>query len=331
MMKKLLPLLFFLLLPAVAEAYKSAKGTYTGNGLDDRNIVISATTSPSITDFQPDMCFVKGVGRTPWLIRMSSMPAGQSGGLTAQAFLTNHLQTLNATGFQVGTNADINNSGTVYHYACFEGTSTSDAAVGSYTGNGTSQSITISPSFQPAIVWVVSTNQGTSWRGDTAHSGTANSSNHSNAVEIATCLTATNVNGFSVGSSAGCNSSGVTYYYFALKANTGIATGNYTGNNVDGRTITAGFQPEFALIKVNAGVYPAIRFLSMGAGDISCTTAVTHACATANYIQTFAATGVTVGTDAVVNSTGGGSPLYRWFAIKQPAVGGTTVLHRRVQ
>src|SRR5688572_18200434 len=118
-MKRILGIVLVLLLvcPSLADAYNFASGSYTGNGADDRDIVISATTSPSITDFQPDMCIVKTSGQHG-RIRIASMPAGQSSQFASQVFDSDQIQALTSTGFQVGTSAHANGSGVTYYYLC---------------------------------------------------------------------------------------------------------------------------------------------------------------------------------------------------------------------
>jgi hypothetical protein len=85
-------------------------GTYTGNGTDNRTVA---------TGFQPEYALVRaddtgtqrsGVHRPASLAGTSSLEFGTTG------LSTNRLQALQATGFQVGTNGDVNSNGDDYYY-----------------------------------------------------------------------------------------------------------------------------------------------------------------------------------------------------------------------
>lgn len=85
-------------------------GSYTGNGVDNRAIA---------TGFQPEYALVRaddtgtrrsGVHRPASLTGTSSLEFG------ATALTTNRIQSLQATGFQVGTNGDVNANGDDYYY-----------------------------------------------------------------------------------------------------------------------------------------------------------------------------------------------------------------------
>jgi hypothetical protein len=85
-------------------------GSYAGNSTDNRTIA---------TGFQPEYALVRsddtGTAR-PGVHRPSSLTGGASLEFSATAANTNRLQALQATGFQVGTNADVNANTETYYY-----------------------------------------------------------------------------------------------------------------------------------------------------------------------------------------------------------------------
>ncbi len=111
-----------------------ASGYYTGNAADNRGI--------TGVGFRPDVVIVKGNTAQTAAIRTSTMSGDVSkpmAGATAQ--LADVIQSLDADGFTVGLNARVNSADIGYEWMAFraqEGL----LRVGSYTGNGTSQSVT---------------------------------------------------------------------------------------------------------------------------------------------------------------------------------------------
>lgn len=91
-------------------------GTYNGNGADDRDI--------TGVDFQPTLAVVKragtgvGNGANSSVIRFETAQGDLSSTFANSAFASNFIQALNVDGFQVGTNAVVNeNSAPLdYHY-----------------------------------------------------------------------------------------------------------------------------------------------------------------------------------------------------------------------
>lgn len=90
-----------------------------------------------------------------------------------------------------------------------------------------------------------------------------------------------------------------------------VATGQYTGNAVDGRAIAVPFQPDLVLVKADFRQHAVIRTASMTA-DVSKFMGGATAL-TANLVQSLTATGFTVGTHAAVNRNG---VSYDWLALK---------------
>jgi hypothetical protein len=95
----------------------STSFTYTGNGSDNRDISIPSTT------FQPGFVWLKRQDSSDPRMRTSAH-SGDSSQSFDGATETNSIQGFNATGFQVGTNSQVNNNTSTYHVlALKEGTS----------------------------------------------------------------------------------------------------------------------------------------------------------------------------------------------------------------
>jgi hypothetical protein len=300
-----------------------AQGTYSGTGADNRGI--------TGTGFTPNMVMVKNATSATAASRNPVMNISESygdnssyvGSATANA--TNAIQALQSDGFQVGTAAQSNGSGDTYYWVAFGGAASYTASgtfemdAGSYTGNGTSQSVT-GLDFKPDLVIVkdnaanVAVFRTALMAGDsTAHmaSGTAN---------FAGGVTALNSGGFSVGSAAQVNTSSNTYHWQAFgnaydpydgDGAADFAVGAYYGNAVDNRSITRlPFQPNMVTVKRNGASAGAWRSSSL-AGDLSSFFANTAE--TANYIQALNSDGFQVGTNAAVNTA---AAINYWFAFK---------------
>jgi len=332
-MRKLFAILFaFLLCATDADAFKFASGQYTGNGADDRTIDISDTTTPSVADFQPEVCIVKGNTTQNAVVRIAAMGADASKELSnaGAALLTNRIQAFNANGFQVGTNAQVNTDTLVYFYACWAPDSNNDFASGTYAGNGSdSRTIDISatstgaiPDFSPEFVLVVQGAETAMWRGASSHSGDSASDFFASANDT-NCIQAFNANGFEIGTCAKTNTNLTNYYYFAIKAVTGfVATGNYSGDGTDGISVTTGFQPEFVLVKGNSATHSVTLRFEENSGDQACRVAA-FSCGT-NLIESVTATTFTLGS--ALNES---AVTVQWMALKTPTYAGTTGPLRR--
>jgi len=165
---------------------------------------------------------------------------------------------------------------------------------GSYTGNGSSQSIT-GLGFSPKLVLVKgNTAQYGYWKCD-AHTGTNSTNTYESAPET-DAITALDSDGFSVGGNAGVNGNSVVYHFMAVYGSPEfMETGTYTGSGGDNRDIvlSGGWEPGLVWIKANAaGAWNAWRSSSL-TGD---STAIFHKTVRANFIQALNSDGFEVGT-----------------------------------
>jgi len=233
------------------------------------------------------------------VIRTSTM-GGDAAKLlgSAGALVSNYIQSLDADGFTVGSDQDVNQGGTTYYWVAMR--AGSDLHVGSYLGNGVDNRSITGVGFQP--VWVVTLGDGDDsvfrpdiLAGDNSYlmTGTSRITNRIQAFEA---------DGFQVGSNADVNESGTTFHYIAWAASPQVSTGSYTGNGVDNRSITGiGFQPLMAWVKRDDSRASVWRPIS-AVGDR--TLYWSAAASSTNRIQALQADGFQVGTNARVNTNG---------------------------
>ena len=171
---------------------------------------------------------------------------------------------------------------------------------GSYTGNGTSQTISLNEiTGTPDLVFVCRSSYGcfktSSMASDlTLRFGSANT--------YTTAITSFGAGQFSLGSSFLANASGVTYHYVAFQDDGGgdFLVGSYTGSaGADDRQISGvGFQPECVMVFKHGAAVDRFHTDSMGASTDS-SPGLAEYTAVANYIQDLtvpASDGFEVGT-----------------------------------
>jgi hypothetical protein len=180
-------------------------GTYVGNGADNRSI--------TGVGFQPDWLITLGDGDDS-VFRPGTI-AGDASFLTdGSSALVNHIQAMEADGFQIGTNIKVNETGTTFHYVAWD--VSANVKQTTYAGNGTDNRSIGGVGFQPLMAWVKrdSLNQST-WRpastaGDLSHHWGA-------AASAVDRIQALELDGFQVGTSPLVNSGTGTYHYIAFK------------------------------------------------------------------------------------------------------------------
>lgn len=303
-----------------------AEGTYTGDGLDNRNITGFGSGAT------PNFVFVKNSNSSTTANRNPVMNSTHLFGdyssyvsvTTANA--ANMIQKLQDDGFQVGTAAQVNQSGNAIYWAAFGGSAglpagsgTFDMAVGSYAGNGTSQNVT-GLGFSPDLVIVKS-----STASQSVFRTSLMAANNTAYLAAATAnftggITSLGSDGFSVGSSTVVNTSGTTYHWQAFgnaydpvtkSGATDFAVGTYTGNGVDNRDITdLPWQPDMVAVK-RSGATAGTWRSTANSGDSSSFFGATLD--GANRVQALQTFGYQIGTQANVNSSGN---TYNWFAFK---------------
>jgi hypothetical protein len=229
----------------------------------------------------------------------------------ATALTADTIQQLNATGFQIGKDFSVNKNSDRYDWIAFK-TYANQMKVGSYTGNGTSQSVG-SMGFSPDYVMLLSAGadaavqssrtMGTTFRFD-------------ETAAAASGVTSLDSNGFSVGNSTQANVNGRTYYYVAWNEINGLMQeSSYAGNGIDSRNIGGvTFQPDYVMVRSSTNGNVCDRGVHRPAsltGDASLY--FSNLANTTNVIQALQATGFQVGNDCTVNTN---SKTYYWMAFR---------------
>ena len=201
-------------------------GTYTGNGVDSRDIDIGAPA------FQPDFVLVtRFTGTTGGCCFRTSDIAGDK---TASSIdnndYANGIQALKSTGFQVGTGSDVNGNGVEYAYVAAKKSIL--AAGGTYTGDGSDDRAITGVGLQPDSVWIKGTtnnvfpvNRPSTESGDNTHYFTA-------GAKAANLIQSLDADGFTIGSSNTVNQTGIVFRWWAWKAGSYLSVGDYQVENV---------------------------------------------------------------------------------------------------
>lgn len=288
---------------------KFAVGTYTGNNTDNHAI--------TGIGFQADMILIKGNSTQVSCWTTSAMQPDLTSYLeTALAGFTGAIKTIDSDGFTLGTDAHVNANTVTFYYMAWKDDGNGDFKVGSYVGDGTTRNI--STTFQPAIVLVK--HNGTDqarWR-PASLGGTADK-RFDPVADTNGEISALNASSFTVNNLNSVNASGETYYYAAWKAVTGyVATGVYTGTGSSHDETGFGFQPDEVWVKSATTVRGCHRSSSnTGTTSLRFNNAANDA---SNVISAIVSDGITIGTDAMVNTSSG---TYHWAAWKA----GTTPLN----
>lgn len=219
-------------------AFGNATSPHTGAAASD--FMIGAHTGNAVTarsidhlGIDPDLVTVKRTITTAALAnwQSASMAVNTSGYFSATADVTDGsiFQTLDATGFTVGTGATANASGGAYIWFAFKEGANFD--VGSYTGNGSAGRDITGLGFAPDWVWA---KRSTAVRG--VHRSTsstitgANSQHFLNVANEAGYITAFVADGFTVGNATEVNANAGAYQYAAWNSSVSNAAPSTPSN-----------------------------------------------------------------------------------------------------
>lgn len=193
---------------------------------------------------------------------------------------------------------------------------------GSYTGNGEDNRQITGLGFQPDVVII----KGNTTQGAVMRTSTMTGDNTKTLPGLVSLKTdqiqTLDADGFTIGTHARVNTSGVTYYWTAFKAKAGeVAVGSYTGNATDNRSITGvGFQPDYVIV-LGEDDRSVFRSSSM-TGDVSFRF---DSAALADQIQALEPDGFQVGLANDVNRLNGTIHYVAWKAVAgKMAVGSYT-------
>jgi hypothetical protein len=277
-----------------------ATGSYVGDRTDGRQI--------TGLGFQPDVVIIKAERNRSGIIRTSTMVGDRSKVLTSTGSLqSDRIESLDADGFTIGRNNDVNQRNQTYHWVAMR--AGSDLAVGSYTGDGSDNRSISGVGFQP--VWVITMGDGDDSIFRPATVSGDGSYRMRSTGKLTNRIQALEADGFQVGSNRNVNESGTTFHYIAWAASSQVLQGAYTGNGHDNRSITGvGFQPEVAWIKRDTANYSVWRPASVS-GDRTLYWRATSA--SADRIQALEPDGVQVGRNNEVNRN---NTLYHGLALR---------------
>ncbi|KKR05980.1 MAG: hypothetical protein UT34_C0001G0020 [candidate division WS6 bacterium GW2011_GWF2_39_15] len=260
-----------------AATFSIQTGYYLGDGTDNRTI--------TGLGFQPDLILIKddsNAGVDGTLFKTSAMSGETTARLADQDvdITSDTIQSIDSDGFTIGTNADVNTSAVMYFWIAFGGsdcTSSGTFCVGSYTGNGTSQSV--NTGFQPDLAIVKSSNTSLAmWKSTPMGTNTSNFFGLNNEDSTGQRIQTLDASGFTVGNNNVVNENSINFWFIAFKEVSGaMDVGTYTGNATDNRDIDTSidsgltFRPNYVFVKnkTNTTNRQAVHSISEHYGDRS--------------------------------------------------------------
>jgi len=291
--------------------FRYQSGTYLGNGTHQRVAGLN---------FKPDLIIIKMYGTQNAIFSTILMPENSTATLSpATANFIGGITSFTTDGFTIGNHATVNTNGSTYHWQAFgnaynpiTNSGSADFVIGAYYGNALARSITRVP-FRPDMVTVKSetTAGGGIWK--------PSSITDLNALYFAATAQGTglidtlNSDGFSIGTNVATNTAAVMYYWFGFREGSNFDVGTYTGDGVDGRTITGlGLNPNLVWIKRTTAVEGVFRPSTItGTNSFLFSTTANNA----NAIEELITDGFRLGNDAIANAATG---IYHYAAWREP-------------
>lgn len=228
---------------AATTFYRMTTGSYTGNAGDNRLIAVG---------YQPDLVIVKSDGLNIAVARTATMTGDAAKPMTGATGLTaNLIQTLDPTGFTVGTDARVNGSGVLYRWIALK-SGVNELKVGTYSGSGANRSFSgfgFSPEY--VIVFAASTD-----RAVERMTGMTSTFRFESEIGAAARITSLDADGFSVGTDAAVNTNGTAYHYVAVNEVAGTTRmTSYLGDGINNKLIAGvGFQPGYLVVRSGSTV-----------------------------------------------------------------------------
>ncbi len=326
-------------------------GEYTGNGSTQDVPLPAGWGTPQmviinrISGGGNNLCY-SGMVTTSKMSGGTRVKALGDGGNNLQS---NIITSLGSDKFSIGSGTysgpqscttAVNQNTQVYNYMAMRMDGAGDydnyMALGSYTGNGTSQSISFGANWAPDYVLVLreggtGTDGTVAWTTSTlkAVKGATHSMRHDGA-SYTNGITALNSGSFSLGSDFAVNRSSASYYYIALRAGAEYSVGCYTGTG-SVRTISSAssdcqggstysgpnYSPDFVLTKNDTTVgVNSVAVYKINSPSVSTTSSNVWAGQELNAITGFANPGFNLGTDTYVNALTNGPWNYYWWTAK---------------
>jgi len=280
---------------AVAADAQVLSGFYTGDGTDNRAI--------GELGFQPDVVIVKANSTQIGVIRTSTMTGDAAKPMTGATALTaNLIQSLDTSGFTVGSDARVNSNLVDFYWVAFKAVP-GKMKVGTYTGNGVGGRSFTGVGFSPELVFLMSASGAMPLFKNSA--STDNGVPFDNGGATEPWFQSLDSDGFTTNDPlAENNSSAVVYHYVAWNELAGqMDVGSFTGDGADNRNITGvGFQPEYVLIRSERAEHTVHKTAAMTTADD--TLFFDAQASVTNRVQALQSGGFQVGSDLDVNETG---------------------------
>jgi len=231
---------------------------YTGTG--------SALTPTSSLGFSPDLIWIKsrsGPGDHAVYDSVRGVQARlETNNTDAEVTSDNGVTAFDSNGFTLGTLAQVNTNASTYAAWCWDESVSAGFDIVTYTGNGTSRTISHNLGVAPKLIIIKQRTAATTTDWYVYHDGLGSPTiralllNSANGVTTgAWSSTAPTSTVFSVDTKPGVNGSNGTYVAYLWAPVTGYsAFGSYTGNGAaDGPFVYLGFRPAVILIKGEGG------------------------------------------------------------------------------
>jgi hypothetical protein len=228
---------------------------WTGNGVDDRNIVIDGT------GMQPDFVWIKSRNDTDNHRLVDSVRGAtkhlESDG-TGLEQTSSNVKAFTSTGVTLSNNGSVNANSELYASWSWKETATAGFDIVSYTGNGSARTISHSLSAIPKMIIIKNRDDTDSWRVYHASTGNGGSLmlNLTNAFASDSTMwnnTSPTSSVFSLGDHDNVNGNGHKFIAYLFAEKQGYSKfSSYVGNGQDtpnGVFTYLGFTPAFILIK----------------------------------------------------------------------------------
>lgn len=274
-------------------------GSYVGTGVDSLTV--------TGTGFLPSVVLIKGEASTAPIIASDTMPAGVAKPIgPSDAAAVDLVHSLDADGFTVGTDPAVNSLGVTYHWTAWR--TGPSVASGTYVGDATDNRDITGAGFQPEYVALWSETNFRALQRFGSQAGDA-SLRYEGEATAANRIQSLQADGFQVGSDNTVNDTGKIYHWVAWAGGSGLTTGFYLGDGLNGRSITGtGFPPALVILASEAG-HGTVHRPPTVPGDA--TLPFYSDGVFGNAIESLEADGFTLGTEIRANSP---ANVYHWAA-----------------
>ena len=300
------------------------QGSYAGNSTD--NTVISGV------GFDPNLVIVKNgtnttANNTYAFMNLTQSYGNNSSYFSATANLVNMIKGLETDGFKLGTDVKVNTTSNTYYYLAFggatapTGSGTFRMAEGSYTGNGTNQTIN-NIGFKPDLVLIKGNSTGLQVFRTSLMGGNTSAYLGATTANFADAIISLGDGSFDLGGSTAVNANGVVFHWQAFgnaydpidnRGASDFAIGAYYGSGIDDRDIALPFTPDLVVVKKYGTSTNSAGMLRTSVHPDDSSSYFLGTADAADFIQRFGTNSFQVGTNTAVNAS---AAINFWFAFK---------------